>query len=92
MESLGMKKVGIFYGHLKYITAIWYILWPFGNFVVSLVYFPHFGILNKEKSGNPGWDGFRNTGMYLSPAFCNEKSKKCQCQEFSEAVRGVLLS
>jgi hypothetical protein len=23
--GLGMKKVGIFYGHLEYITAIWYI-------------------------------------------------------------------
>jgi hypothetical protein len=25
------KKVGILYGHLDYITAVWYILWPFGN-------------------------------------------------------------
>jgi hypothetical protein len=25
-EGLGMKKVGFFYGHSEYITAIWYIL------------------------------------------------------------------
>jgi hypothetical protein len=27
----GMEKVGIFFGRLEYISAIWYILWPFGN-------------------------------------------------------------
>jgi hypothetical protein len=35
-----------------YITAIWYILWQFGNFV-AVWYISHcFGILNKEKSGS----------------------------------------
>jgi hypothetical protein len=29
-----MENVGIFYGHLGYFAAIWYILWPFGNVVV----------------------------------------------------------
>jgi hypothetical protein len=36
-----MKKVGILYGHLEYITAIRYILWPlgkFGIFPIALVY------------------------------------------------------
>jgi hypothetical protein len=28
-----MKDVGIFYGHLMYFTAIWYILWQFGIFL-----------------------------------------------------------
>jgi hypothetical protein len=51
-------------GHLIYFTAI---LWPFGifcshlvyfvvilvHFVVILVYFSRFGLLHKEKSGNP---------------------------------------
>jgi hypothetical protein len=40
------------YGHLVYITAIWNILWPFGIFYGNLVYFPRFGILSQEKSGN----------------------------------------
>jgi hypothetical protein len=31
----------IFYGHLVYFVVIWYI-------------FPRFGILDQEKSGNPG--------------------------------------
>jgi hypothetical protein len=48
-----MKNVGTFYAHFEYITAIWYTLWSFGNFVAILVYFPCFGILSKEKSGNP---------------------------------------
>jgi hypothetical protein len=34
-----MKDVGIFYDHLVYFTAIWYIVWPFGIFYVYLLYF-----------------------------------------------------
>jgi hypothetical protein len=30
LEGLAMEDVGIFYGHLVYITVILYILWPFG--------------------------------------------------------------
>jgi hypothetical protein len=32
-------KMLMFYGHLEYITAIWYILSPFGIFCVHLVHF-----------------------------------------------------
>jgi hypothetical protein len=31
--------LGIFYGHLVYFVAIWYILWSFGIFCGHLVYF-----------------------------------------------------
>jgi hypothetical protein len=31
-----------------YFVIIWFILWSFG------IFFPFFGILYKEKSGNPG--------------------------------------
>jgi hypothetical protein len=34
-----MEDVGIFYGHLVYFTAIWYILRPFGVFYGYLGYF-----------------------------------------------------
>jgi hypothetical protein len=43
-----MKYVGVFYGHFVYFTAIVYI---FRRLV--LVYFPRFGMLYQEKSGNP---------------------------------------
>jgi hypothetical protein len=43
-----MEDVGIFYGHSAYFAAIWCILWQFGTF------FPVFGILYQENSGNPG--------------------------------------
>jgi hypothetical protein len=49
-----MENVGIFYDHLVYFTAIGNTLWPFGIFCSNLVYFPRFGILDQEKSGNPG--------------------------------------
>jgi hypothetical protein len=35
-------------------SAIWYILWPFGNLVAIWYNFPRFGILCHVKSGNPG--------------------------------------
>jgi hypothetical protein len=54
--------VGSWYGkywyifdHLVYFTGIGNILWPFGVFCVVIWYiFPRFGILDQEKSGNPG--------------------------------------
>jgi hypothetical protein len=51
-----MENAGIFYGHWEYFTVIWYILWPFCNVCSgNLVYFPHFGIMCQEKSGNPAF-------------------------------------
>jgi hypothetical protein len=44
-RELGMEKVGKLYGYLEYITAIWYILQPFGIFYGHLVFFPRFGTL-----------------------------------------------
>jgi hypothetical protein len=50
-----MEKVGMFYGHLEYITDIGYILWPFGNLVAIWHILPRIGILCEEKSGNPAF-------------------------------------
>jgi hypothetical protein len=52
-RGLAMENLGIFYDHLVYFKAIANILWPFGIFCGNLVYFPRFGILDQEKSGNP---------------------------------------
>jgi hypothetical protein len=52
LEGIEMEHIGIFYGHLEYIMAIWYIIWPFGGILVY--YFTRFGILYNEKYGNPG--------------------------------------
>jgi hypothetical protein len=49
-----MEDVGIFYGHLVYFTASWYILWTYGTICGHLVYFSLFGMLYREESGNPG--------------------------------------
>jgi hypothetical protein len=48
-----MDDVGICYGYLVIFSAIWNIVWPFSTFVGYLEYFSRFGILYKEKSGNP---------------------------------------
>jgi hypothetical protein len=54
LESLGFEHFDIFYDHLVYFLVIRFILWHFGIFFYSLLYFPNFGILNQEKSGNLG--------------------------------------
>jgi uncharacterized membrane protein YuzA (DUF378 family) len=38
-----MENVGIFYGHLEYLTAITYILWTFANVVAIWYIFHSFG-------------------------------------------------
>jgi hypothetical protein len=48
-----MEDGAIFYEHFvyftaKYFMAIWYILWSFG------IFSHRFGMLYREKSGNPG--------------------------------------
>jgi hypothetical protein len=45
-----MEDVGIFYVHLVFFTAIWYILWILCSFGII---FSRFGILYEERSGNP---------------------------------------
>jgi hypothetical protein len=49
-----MESVVIYYDHLEYFTTTKYILWAFGNFLVIWYIFARFGVLYKEKSGNPG--------------------------------------
>jgi hypothetical protein len=53
LEGLALEDVCIFYGHLVYFGAIWYILRPFGIFYGHSVYFPRFCMLYQDKSGNP---------------------------------------
>jgi hypothetical protein len=53
-----MENIGIFYGHLEYFTAIWYILWPFGNVVVIwylYIYFPILVNCVKKNLATLGW-------------------------------------
>jgi hypothetical protein len=50
-----MEVVGIFLAIWStYLTAIWVFWWPFGVFYGRFVYFSGFGMLYREKSGNPG--------------------------------------
>jgi hypothetical protein len=51
---LRMEDIGIFHGRLVYLPTIWNYLWPFGIFYGHLACFSRFGILRREKSGNPG--------------------------------------
>jgi hypothetical protein len=52
LDGLGIENVGIFYGHLVYIMATWYILWPLGiyygiYFVIIWYVFSRFGIFHQ---------------------------------------------
>jgi hypothetical protein len=58
MEDVGICILWPFslsYGHLAYLTAIWYVC---GHVVYCMVIFPLFGMLHQEKSGNPAAAGF----------------------------------
>jgi hypothetical protein len=79
-----MKKVGRLYGHLEYITAIWHILWSFGDYWQFCILSPVFGILCKEKSGNPG-----RRFCHFFPE--NERSKR-QTERFAHATTFVSRS
>jgi hypothetical protein len=52
-EGPGMENVGIFHGHFEYLTALWYIVWPFVTFCDHTVYFSHFGMLYQKKIWQP---------------------------------------
>jgi hypothetical protein len=54
LEGCRLENVYIFYCHLEYFMEIWGILCPFGTFCIHLVHFTGFGIMNQDKSGNPG--------------------------------------
>jgi hypothetical protein len=71
--NLGKYWRALKWKRLVYYMAIWNILWPFGIYYghseywnsnlcsVNLVYFPHFGTLYQEKSGNPVSDCWPHT-------------------------------
>jgi hypothetical protein len=48
-----LENVDIFYNHWEYFTDIRDILCPFGILCTRLVHFSGFGIMYREKSGNP---------------------------------------
>jgi hypothetical protein len=54
--GLGVENVGKFCGHLEYITAIWYILWPFGNVVLIWYIFPVLVFVSRQ-IWQPWWFG-----------------------------------
>jgi hypothetical protein len=53
LEGLAKEDVNMFYGHLVYFTAIWYIFGYLVYCVVIWYIFARVDILFKEKSGNP---------------------------------------
>jgi hypothetical protein len=55
-ERLGMENVDIFYGHLEYIEAIWYMLW-YMYFEVSWYVYSTFLVYCIKKIWQPCWEG-----------------------------------
>jgi hypothetical protein len=48
-----MEDVRIFYVHLEYFTAMWYILWPFGIVSSYLAYFSPFWYIEARNIWQP---------------------------------------
>jgi purine-nucleoside phosphorylase len=53
LEGLEMEDVGIFYGRWVYFKATLSIVWISDKLCGHLVNFSRFGMLYREKSGNP---------------------------------------
>jgi hypothetical protein len=70
-----LRPFDIFYGHLIYFRSFCRKIYQNGHKVYHLLYFPHFGMLNQEKSGNPGRKPPKNLigsppPKYHEPLFC----------------------
>jgi hypothetical protein len=74
LEGLAREDDGIFFGHLVHFTVFCYILWTFGIVRSNLVYFSPFGILYREKSGNPGIETYPRLCFqaFATPSCCPE--------------------
>jgi hypothetical protein len=65
-----LENVVLFYVHLEYFADIWYILMTIWYILCSLgAFFPGFGIMHQEKSGNPGKDSL--LGRKLPLTYCD---------------------
>jgi hypothetical protein len=51
--GLGIQNIVTFYGHLEYITAIWYNLQPFAISLWPFGIFFHFGMFGPRKIWQP---------------------------------------
>jgi hypothetical protein len=71
LEGLGIENLGIFYGTWEYLRHFVGILRPFGILCGHLVIFYRFGMLYREKSGNPAKTPIFFFGATkLSPSVC----------------------
>jgi hypothetical protein len=59
--------VYIIHAHLEYITAIWYMLWSFGNFVEIWTIFSTFGRIASRKIWQPCSEMVTKVDRIVSP-------------------------
>jgi hypothetical protein len=62
-----MENIGLFYGHMVYFIAIWYIFWPFAILYGYLVYISPFWYVVPQKIWQP-CRRRRQKEVVLSPA------------------------
>jgi hypothetical protein len=67
----------VFYVNLEYFTVIWYNVWLLGIVCGHWVYFLRFGILDQEKSGNPGPTTQKQKPSQLSWDGCTHNLHVC---------------
>jgi hypothetical protein len=76
-----MENAGIFYPPLEYITAVWYILWSFGTFVVIWYNFsPLWYIVSRKiwqpfETPQPAWIELQSAAT--GPCYKSELPDRC---------------
>jgi hypothetical protein len=79
LEGLRLDNLNIFYDHKDYFTDIWDdILSPFGTFCVLSVNFSGFGVMGKEKSGNPAPNHSWTVLLFFFSSFLKLAEASCQ--------------
>jgi hypothetical protein len=72
--------------HLEYFMEIWYIFLPF-DFLVQIWYiFSRFGILNKDKSGNPRTSRTQDPWFKTLPVFYLSTHSSAEPQWLTKAI------
>jgi hypothetical protein len=89
------RLVCIFLGHFKCMTAIWYILWSFGNLMAIWYIVPCFGILCREWSGSPE-ENWRCSCLHRCRAepqtFCKRSVQRFFSQPFLSSCSTIAYS
>jgi hypothetical protein len=87
-----MADFGIFYGHLVYVTAIWYILWLLGKFFQFLVCCTWKNLATLARANkHRNMHGFQFNGSFVHFQHCPLSTLAAEARLQMASMRYLLL-